>query len=34
MAAFLYLFAASALLAHTLSIWRDLPGDELSLIHI
>ena len=27
-AAFLYLFAASALLAHTLSVWRDLPGDE------
>jgi hypothetical protein len=27
-AAFLYLFAASALLAHTLSVWRDLPDDE------
>ena len=27
-AAFLYLFAASALLAHTLSVWRDLPADE------
>ena len=27
-AAFLYLFAASALLAHTLSVWRDRPADE------
>lgn len=27
-AAFLYLFAASALLAHTLTVWRNLPGDE------
>ena len=27
-AAFLYLFAASALLAHTLSVWRDQPADE------
>ncbi len=27
-AAFLYLFAASALLAHTLSVWRDLPAAE------
>ena len=27
-AAFLYLFAASALLAHTLSVWRDLPAGE------
>ena len=27
-AAFLYLFAASALLAHTLSVWRDRPAEE------
>ena len=27
-AAFLYLFAASALLAHTLTVWRDRPADE------
>ncbi len=27
-AAFLYLFAASALLAHTLTVWRDLPAEE------
>ncbi len=27
-AAFLYLFAASALLAHTLSVWRDAPAEE------
>jgi hypothetical protein len=27
-AAFLYLFAASALLAHALTFWRDMPADE------
>lgn len=27
-AAFLYLFAASALLAHTLTVWREMPADE------
>ncbi len=27
-AAFLYLFAASALLAHTLTVWRDMPAAE------
>ena len=27
-AAFLYLFAASALLAHTLTVWRDMPTAE------
>lgn len=27
-AAFLYLFAASALLAHTLTVWRDRPAEE------
>jgi len=27
-AAFLYLFSASALLAHTLSVWRAVPADE------